>query len=56
MFLEDGIIINNIQISNDKYLLRIKSKESYKHSKAGQFFMLKSNTYFFKTSYKPALY
>uniref|UniRef100_UPI003F4BDA94 dihydroorotate dehydrogenase electron transfer subunit n=1 Tax=Brachyspira catarrhinii TaxID=2528966 RepID=UPI003F4BDA94 len=45
MFLEDGIIINNIQISNDKYLLRIKSKESYKHSKAGQFFMLKSNTF-----------
>ncbi|WP_300368862.1 dihydroorotate dehydrogenase electron transfer subunit, partial [Brachyspira sp.] len=45
MFLEDNIIINNIKISDDKYLLRVKSKESYKHSKAGQFFMLKSSTY-----------
>lgn len=45
MFLEDSIIINNIKISDDKYLLRVKSKESYKHSKAGQFFMLKSSTY-----------
>ena len=43
MFLEDGIIINNIQISDDKYLLRVKSEKSYKQSKAGQFFMLKSN-------------
>lgn len=45
MFLEDCIIIDNIQISDDKYLLRLKSKESYKHSKAGQFFMLKSSTF-----------
>lgn len=45
MFLEDCIIIDNIQISDDKYLLRVKSKESYKHSKAGQFFMLKSSTF-----------
>ena len=45
MFLEDSIIIDNIQISDDKYLLRVKSKESYKHSKAGQFFMLKSSTF-----------
>ncbi|MEI0606098.1 dihydroorotate dehydrogenase electron transfer subunit [Brachyspira pulli] len=45
MFLEDCIIIDNIQISDDKYLLRVKSKESYKYSKAGQFFMLKSSTF-----------
>ena len=45
MFLEDGIIINNIKISDDKYLLRVKSEKSYKQSKAGQFFMLKSNTF-----------
>lgn len=45
MFLEDYIIIDNIQISDDKYLLRVKSKESYKYSKAGQFFMLKSSTF-----------
>ncbi|KLI27952.1 dihydroorotate dehydrogenase [Brachyspira hyodysenteriae] len=45
MFLEDCIIIKNIKISNDKYLIRVKSKESYKHAKAGQFFMLKSNTF-----------
>ena len=45
MFLEDCIIIDNIQISDDKYLIRVKSKESYKYSKAGQFFMLKSSTF-----------
>ena len=45
MFLEDCIISDNIRICDDKYLLRLKSKESYKHSKAGQFFMLKSNTF-----------
>ncbi|MEI0479202.1 dihydroorotate dehydrogenase electron transfer subunit [Brachyspira pulli] len=45
MFLEDCIIMDNIQISDDKYLLRVKSKESYKYSKAGQFFMLKSSTF-----------
>lgn len=45
MFLEDSVIIDNIQISDDKYLIRVKSNESYKHSKAGQFFMLKSNTF-----------
>lgn len=45
MFLEDCIISDNIQICSDKYILRVKSKESYKYSKAGQFFMLKSNTF-----------
>ena len=45
MLLEDCTILDNIQISNDKYLLRVKSKESYKYSKAGQFFMLKSSTF-----------
>ena len=45
MFLEDCIISDNIRICDDKYLLRLKSKESYKHSKAGQFFMLKSTTF-----------
>lgn len=45
MFLEDCIISDNIQICEDKYILRVKSKESYKYSKAGQFFMLKSNTF-----------
>ncbi|MEI0602652.1 dihydroorotate dehydrogenase electron transfer subunit [Brachyspira alvinipulli] len=45
MFLENCIISDNIQICSDKYILRVKSKESYKYSKAGQFFMLKSNTF-----------
>ena len=37
MFLEDSVIIDNIQISDDKYLIRVKSNESYQHSKAGRF-------------------
>ena len=45
MFLEDSVVIDNIQISDDKYIIKVKSKESYKYSKAGQFFMLKSNTF-----------
>lgn len=45
MFLEDSIIVDNIQISNDKYLIRLKSEKTYKYAKAGQFFMLKSNTF-----------
>ncbi|PTY41037.1 dihydroorotate dehydrogenase electron transfer subunit [Brachyspira hampsonii] len=45
MFLEDCIITDNIQISDDKYLLKVKSKESFKHAKEGQFFMLKSSTF-----------
>ncbi len=45
MFLEDCIIADNIQISDGKYLLRIKSEESFKYAKEGQFFMLKSHTF-----------
>ncbi|WP_300756940.1 dihydroorotate dehydrogenase electron transfer subunit [uncultured Brachyspira sp.] len=45
MFLEDSVVIDNIQISDDKYIIKVKSKGSYKYSKAGQFFMLKSNTF-----------
>ena len=45
MFLEDCIIADNIQISDGKYLLRIKSEESFKYAKEGQFFMIKSNTF-----------
>ena len=45
MFLENCNIIDNIKIENDKYLLRIKSNKAYKISKAGQFFMLESNTF-----------
>ncbi|PCG18891.1 dihydroorotate dehydrogenase electron transfer subunit [Brachyspira sp. G79] len=45
MFLEDSVVIDNIPISDDKYIIKVKSKESYKYSKAGQFFMLKSNTF-----------
>ncbi|WP_157153894.1 dihydroorotate dehydrogenase electron transfer subunit [Brachyspira murdochii] len=45
MFLENSVVIDNIQISDDKYIIKVKSKESYKYSKAGQFFMLKSDTF-----------
>lgn len=45
MFLEDCEIVENKKIAEDKYILKIKSKEAFKHIKAGQFFMLKSSTY-----------
>jgi len=45
MFLEECEVIENLKISEDKYLLRVKSKEAFKYTKAGQFFMLKSETY-----------
>ena len=46
MFLEECEIIENIKISEDKYLLKVKSEKSYKYTKAGQFFMLKTKKYF----------
>ena len=45
MFLEECEIIENIKISEDKYLLKVKSEKSYKYTKAGQFFMLKCEKY-----------
>lgn len=45
MFLEECEIIENIKISEDKYLLKVKSEKSYKYTKAGQFFMLECKKY-----------
>lgn len=45
MFLEDCEILENICISDNNFLMRVLSTKAIKHSKAGQFFMLKSNTY-----------
>lgn len=45
MFLEECEIIENIKISADKFLLKVKSEKSFKFVKAGQFFMLKCNSY-----------
>ena len=45
MFLEDCEIIENICISNNNFLMRVFSNNAFKNSKAGHFFMLKSNTY-----------
>lgn len=45
MFLEECEIIENIKISEDKYLLKVKSQNSFKYTKAGQFFMLKCGQY-----------
>lgn len=45
MFLEECEITENIKISEDKYLLKVKSEKSFKYAEAGQFFMLKCDTY-----------
>ena len=45
MFLEECEIIENVKISADKFLLKVKSEKSFKCVKAGQFFMLKWDSY-----------
>ena len=45
MFLEECEIIENVKISADKFLLKVKSEKSFKCVKAGQFFMLKCDSY-----------
>ena len=45
MFLEECKIIENVKISADKFLLKVKSEKSFKCVKAGQFFMLKCDSY-----------
>ncbi|MEG0135151.1 MAG: dihydroorotate dehydrogenase electron transfer subunit [Cetobacterium sp.] len=41
MFLEDCKILENYQVSENYYLMKIESNKASQHSKAGQFFMLK---------------
>ncbi|MGL4670667.1 FAD-binding oxidoreductase, partial [Cetobacterium sp.] len=41
MFLEDCKVLENYQVGEDYYLMKIESKKASQHSKAGQFFMLK---------------
>lgn len=41
MFLEDCKIIENTKISEGYYLMKVESKEIYKNSNPGQFFMFK---------------
>ena len=45
MFLEECEIIENIKISEDKYLLKIKSEKSSEYAKSGQFFMIECGKY-----------
>ena len=45
MFLEECEIIENIKISEDKYLLKLKSEKSSEYAKAGQFFMIECGKY-----------
>ena len=45
MFLEECEIIENIKISEDKYLLKLKSEKSSEYTKAGQFFMVECKKY-----------
>ena len=40
MFLKDVKVIENIQIANNYYLMRVEGKNISKHSNPGQFFML----------------
>ena len=47
MFLEECEIIENIKISEDKYLLKLKSEKSSEYAKVGQFFMIKCEKYLF---------
>ena len=42
MFLEDVKIIENINIANNYYLMKVEGIEIPKHSKPGQFFMLET--------------
>ena len=41
MFLEDCKILENYQVGDNYYLMKIESKKAIQNSKAGQFFMLK---------------
>ncbi len=43
MFLEDVIVLENINISNNYFLLKVLTKKLCTNAKAGQFFMIKSN-------------
>ena len=45
MFLEECEIVENIKISEDKYLLKLKSEKSSEYAKAGQFFMIECKKY-----------
>lgn len=50
MFLENCEILENKEVSKNRYLMRVKSSKSIEFAKAGQFFMLevKNKLYFLK--------
>lgn len=45
MFLEDCNVLENLNIADDYYLLRIKSAKAFNYTKPGQFYMLKCGRY-----------
>jgi dihydroorotate dehydrogenase electron transfer subunit len=47
MFLEDSVVISNVNIKGNKYLLKIVSHTAIKAAKAGQFFMIKCKSEYF---------